>query len=184
MMTKLKHRIKSLCVFFASSAMLGTASQAYAATNEEIAKKLNNPVASLMTVPMEWVHDSDIGPDKTGEQKSIKFTPVLPFDIGENWNLISRTIFSVMDQDIPEYGLDESGMTDIVQTLYFSPKEVGPSGLIWGVGPIILTDTATEDSLGAGKWGAGPALVVLKQQGKWTVGALGHYLTDFGGRGT
>ena len=92
MMTKLKHRIKSLCVFFASSAMLGTASQAYAATNEEIAKKLNNPVASLMTVPMEWVHDSDIGPDKTGEQKSIKFTPVLPFDIGENWNLISRTI--------------------------------------------------------------------------------------------
>ena len=35
--------------------------------NEDIAKKLNNPVASLMTVPMEWVNDSDIGPNKTGE---------------------------------------------------------------------------------------------------------------------
>jgi hypothetical protein len=161
--------------------MLGVTSQAFAAASEDIAKKLNNPVASLISVPMEWVHDSDIGPNETGEQKSVKFTPVLPISVSENWNLISRTIFSAIDQDIPEFGLDESGMTDIVQTLYFTPKEVGSSGIIWGVGPIILTDTATEDSLGAGKWGAGPAFVALTQRGKWTVGVLTHYLTDFAG---
>ena len=182
-MNHLKHHMKSLCIL-ASITILGMTSQAYAAADADIAKKLNNPVASLMTVPMEWIHDSDIGPNKTGEFKAIKFTPVLPFAINDNWNVISRTIFSaVIDQDIPEFGIDESGMTDIVQTTYFTPQEVGPSGLIWGVGPIILTDTATDDSLGAGKWGAGPALVALKQEGPWTVGMLTHYLTDFAGDG-
>ncbi|MAZ87370.1 MAG: hypothetical protein CL693_06980 [Cellvibrionaceae bacterium] len=147
----------------------------------KIAKQLNNPVAALITVPMEYVHDSDIGPNKTGDQKSIKFTPVVPIDINEDWNLISRTIFSAMDQDIPEYGLDENGMTDIVQAMYFSPKKIPEGGLIWGVGPIILLDTATDESLGAEKWGIGPAGVILKQSGPWSVGALGHYLTDVAG---
>ena len=43
------------------------------------------------------------------------------------------------------------------------------------------TDTASEDSLGAGKWGIGPAVVALKQEGPWTVGALTHYLASFAG---
>lgn len=148
---------------------------------QELAKKLNNPVASLITIPMEYNKDANIGPNETGEQESIKFTPVIPFELSDNWDLISRTIVSYVDQDIPEYGLDENGWSDIALALYFTPKELGKGGIIWGVGPLLLLDTATEDSLGAGKWGLGPAGVLLKQSGPWSVGALGHYLTDVAG---
>ena len=147
----------------------------------ELAQKLNNPIAALISVPMEYNRDSDIGPNKTGEVDSIKFTPVIPWNISENYNLITRTVFSYVDQDIPEYGLDENGLSDIAQSFWFSPKAVGDSGVIWGLGGIVLLDSATEDSLGAGKWGAGPSVVMLKQAGPWTYGALGHYLRDFAG---
>jgi len=166
------------------TALLGVSVPAFAEeqdTARALSKKTNNPIASLISVPIEFNKDSDIGPEKTGEQESIKFSPVIPFEVGDDWNMISRTIFSYVEQDIPEFGLDESGWSDIALTLYFTPKDTGPSGVIWGVGPIILLDTATEDSLGAGKWGLGPAAVALKQEGRWTVGGLTYYLTDVGG---
>ena len=163
---------------------LFAATPAFAQDKEDAAalsKKTNNPIASLISVPIEYNKDTDIGPDKTGEQESIKFSPVIPFEISDDWNMISRTIFSYVDQDIPEFGIDESGWSDIALTLYFTPKETGPSGVIWGVGPIFLLDTATEDSLGAGKWGLGPAAVALKQEGAWTVGGLTYYLREVDG---
>ena len=147
----------------------------------ELTKKLNNPVASLISLPINFNYDSNIGPEETGTTFSAQFTPVYPFDISENWNLIARGVVSYLDQDIPEYGLNETGFSDIVLEAFFSPKEVGPGGVIWGIGPIALLDTATEDSMGFGKWGLGPAGVILKQTGPWTVGALGFYLTDIGG---
>jgi hypothetical protein len=170
-------RLLALVAFF------GVSGTAYSDDTAELNKKLNNPVANLITVPIEYNRDSNIGPEETGEVDSIKFTPVVPIDINEDWNLITRTIFSYVDQDIPEYGLDETGISDIALSLYFSPKELGESGIIWGAGPVLLFDSATEDSLGAGKWGAGPSGVVLKQMGPWTVGGLAHYLTDFAGDG-
>lgn len=153
----------------------------FAADTGELSKKLNNPVASLISVPIEYNRDTNIGPDEKGELRALKLSPVLPFDISEDWNMISRTIVSYVDQDIPEYGLDKTGWSDIAISLYFSPKEVGDSGLIWGAGPILLLDTATENSLGAGKWGLGPSAVALKQTGPWTLGALSHYLVDVAG---
>ena len=150
----------------------------------ELAKKLNNPVASLISVPIEYNLDSKIGPSETGETWTVKFTPVVPFELNDNWNLITRTIFSYVDTDIPDYGVNETGISDIVEVMYFSPKAPTASGIIWGAGPLILMDTATDDAIGAGKWGTGPAGVILKQQGQWSVGMLAHYLTDIGGGGS
>lgn len=174
--------MNKLCKLLSVIALTGLiAGGAMAADTGELSKKLNNPVAALITVPIEFNRDSNIGPNESGEVDSIKFSPVVPFDVGEDWNLISRTIFSYLDQDIPDYGVDETGFSDIALSLYFSPKQLGESGIIWGAGPLLLLDTATEDSMGAGKWGLGPAAVALKQTGPWTVGALGHYLTDVAG---
>ena len=78
-------------------------------------------------------------------------------------------------------GADEFGLDDTVQSLFFSPKAPTASGWIWGVGPAILLPTATDDLLGAEKWGIGPTVVALKQTGPWTYGVLANHLESFAG---
>ena len=97
--------------------------------------------------------------------------------ISDDWNLISRTIVPIIYLDTPIGS--ESGIGDIVQSFFFSPKEPTGNGLIWGVGPVLLLPTATNDVLGADTWGAGPTGVVLKQSGPWTVGALANHIWSF-----
>ena len=56
------------------------------------------------------------------------------------------------------------GLGDVNISLFFSPR--APSnGVIWGVGPVLYLPTATDDLLGADKWGAGPAVIVLTMRG-------------------
>ncbi|NKB33491.1 MAG: transporter [Pseudomonadales bacterium] len=148
----------------------------------ELAKQLNNPVASLISVPIDYNFDGGFGPNGDGEVAVLKVSPVLPFSIGDEWNLITRTIIPLIDQvDIPTAGFGESGLGDIAFSTFFSPKAPTAGGWIWGVGAIALLDTASEDELGAGKWGLGPTALALKQSGPWTVGLLTHYLQDVGG---
>lgn len=152
---------------------------------EDLAKALSNPVASLISVPIQFNYDRRVGFENKGEQFGVKVQPVIPISINENWNLISRTIVPVIVQnDIfpPIYGDDHQfGLGDIVQSLFLSPVEPGPGGLIWGAGPVLLLPTATEDELGGDKWGAGPTGVVLKQAGPWTFGALANHIWSFAG---
>ena len=154
----------------------------WADSEAELAKKLNNPVAALISVPIEYIVDEDIGPLEQGKVTQYKLSPVVPISLNDEWNVISRTIVSFVDQDnIPGAGLGESGTSDIVESVFFSPKAPTDSGWIWGAGGIFLLDTASEDELGAGKWGVGPTAVALKQDGPWSYGLLSHYLTDVGG---
>jgi hypothetical protein len=80
--------------------------------------------------------------------------------------------------------MKKSGLGDITQSAFFSPKAPTSSGWIWGVGPVLLLDTATDDVLGAQKWGAGPTAVALRQQGPWTYGALVNQVNSFAGDGS
>jgi len=154
----------------------------FADEQSDLAQKLSNPVAALISVPIEFILDEDVGPTGDGEATQIKISPVLPFSLNDEWNLISRTVVTYVDQDdIPGPGQGESGFSDIAESIFFSPKAPTESGWIWGVGGIFLLDSATEDQLGAGKWGVGPTLVALKQTSGWTYGALSHYLVDVAG---
>ena len=148
----------------------------------DLAKQLSNPVAALISVPMEYDTWSDIGPADDGEKWSFIAKPVVPISISEDWNLISRTIVGYVDQkDIfPDAG-SQSGLSDTLQSFFFSPKEPTASGWIWGAGPVLLAPTASDDLLGGEKWGIGPTAVALKQTGPWTYGALINHLTSFAG---
>jgi hypothetical protein len=148
---------------------------------EELAKKLSNPVASLISVPLQYNYDKDIG-SADGHKSYINVQPVVPFSISEDWNLISRTIVPLVDQkDIAGQSGSQSGVGDVVQSLFFSPKVPTAGGIIWGAGPVFLLPTATDDLLGAKKWGLGPTGVVLTQRGAWTVGALANHIWSVGG---
>jgi hypothetical protein len=148
----------------------------------ELAKKLANPVASLISVPLQLNYDSNFGPAEDGSVWRLNIQPVIPFSLNEEWNLISRTILPLIDQDdIPLNNLGESGLGDVVQSFFLSPKEPTASGWIWGAGPVLLLPTATDEMLGGEKWGAGGTAVALKQAGPWTYGALVNHIASFAG---
>ena len=97
--------------------------------------------------------------------------------------MITRTIIPIVSQsDVTGQGNNETGLGDIAQSIFFSPKEV-KNGLVWGVGPILLVPTATDDVLGSKKWGVGPNVLVLKLDGQWTYGALVNHLWSYAGKG-
>ncbi|WP_223033760.1 hypothetical protein [Hanstruepera marina] len=148
---------------------------------DKLAKQLQNPVASLISVPFQGNFDFGIG-SKNGSRMTLNIQPVIPISISENWNLIGRIILPVISQN-NLYGNSGSqfGLSDAVVSGFFSPKEPTSGGLIWGAGPVFLIPTATDNLLGTEKFGVGPTAVVLKQAGQFTFGALVNHIWSVAG---
>jgi hypothetical protein len=148
------------------------------AATAELAKKLANPVASLISVPIQNNWDFGIGP-ANAMRYTANIQPVIPFSLNEDWNLITRTILPVIYAESPvQGGSDKSGLGDLVQSFFFSPKApVG--GWILAAGPVALWPTATDRALGFGKWGAGPTALALQQKNGWTYGLLANHLWSY-----
>ena len=147
---------------------------------EELAKKLQNPVASLISVPFQGNFDFGIGPED-GTRFTLNVQPVIPLSLSEDWNLIARVILPLTTQnDVFGNSGRQTGLGDVVASAFFSPKEPTSGGLIWGAGPVFLVPTATDD-LGTKKFGIGPTGVVLKQIGDITLGALANHIWSVAG---
>jgi hypothetical protein len=159
-----------------SSGVAQDAGNAPADEAAELAKKLSNPVAALISVPFQSNFEFGGGPDGDGFRYLLNVQPVVPFALNDDWNLISRTILPVISQDDMIGTSSQTGLGDIVQSAFFSPKEPTSGGWIWGAGPVLLLPTATDDLLGTEKFGLGPTAVLLKQENGWTYGALVNHL--------
>jgi len=147
-----------------------TAPAAAADDAASLAKATQNPVASLISVPMQNNTNFAVGPyNRT--QDILNVQPVIPARISENWMLISRIIQPIVWQPAstqPTGG--EYGFGDMNPTFFLSPAK--PGKLIWGVGPAMVFPTATSTALGQGKLSFGPSVVALVQPGHWTLGFL------------
>jgi len=160
----------------------GTALGQEESSQQDLAQQLANPIASLISVPLQLNYDRDIGALDDGDRYTLNIQPVVPFRLSDNWNLISRTILPVVHQnDIAPGTGSQTGTGDIVQSFFFSPVAATRSGWIWGAGPAFIVPTGSDDLLTTDKWSAGPTAVVLKQQGPWTYGALANHLWSFAG---
>jgi hypothetical protein len=152
------------------------------ASNSDLAKQAQNPVANLISLPLQNNTNFSIGPDDE-TQNILNIQPVWPVSINDDWNLITRTILPVVSQPNILTGGDGriNGLGDTTFTGFFSPKDSGK--LIWGAGPVFLIPTATDDALGSDKWGAGASVVLLTMPGKWVVGSLFSNVWSFAGSG-
>lgn len=177
--------IESIAGRFAAGLMLaaaasGSVAQQSTDDSAELAKKLSNPIASLISVPIKVDWDTGIGPADASRTTYV-VQPVIPFSLNAEWTVISRTIIPYVDAQSPlTGGHGESGLADVTQSFFFSPKAPTSGGWIWGVGPVLLP-TASNNALGSEKWGAGPTAVVLRQENGWTYGLLANHVWSFAG---
>lgn len=147
----------------------------------EIATKLNNPTASLISVPLQSNIDFGGGPTDDGLQYKLNIQPVIPFKLSDDWKVLTRTILPVVHQSNRVGTTSQSGLSDTSLTLWLSPEKPGASGVVWGLGPALLIPTATDDYLGADKWGVGPSVIVVRQARGWSSGALMSQTWSFAG---
>lgn len=154
---------------------------ATASEPDDLAKAAQNPVADMISLPLQNNTFFDVGPAEA-TINVLNIQPVIPFSFNEDWNVITRTVLPVIVQGAVIEGIGtETGLGDTSLTAFVSPA--GGSSLIWGVGPVAVLPTSTDDRLGAGEWGGGISGVVLTMQGPVVAGALVNNVWSFEGPG-
>jgi hypothetical protein len=131
-----------------------------------------SPLASVVSVPFQDNTYFDAGPYK-GTVNALLVQPVVPFKLGDNWEVISRTIMPIIyaPRTSPSNGAT-FGLGNVQPQFYLTPAH--PGSVIWGVGPQLWLPTATDKTLGNNHFGAGPAAVVLAIRGHWLYGFLAN----------
>lgn len=154
-------------------ALSAAISSAHAEDADALSKKLANPVAHMISVPFQGNFDFGGGAHSNGFASTTNIQPVVPIPLGDQWSVIIRTILPVIERD--RFGVaDGAGVGDITQTFFLTPRAQG--SFVWGVGPVFLWPTATDDRFGSGKWGGGPAALALLQTGPWTIGGMANHI--------
>ncbi len=147
--------------------------------NSDLAKQVQNPVADLISLPLQNNINFGLGPHNR-MQNVLNIQPVVPLNLTKDWNLITRTIAPIIKQpDIRTASDDTWGLGDINLSAFLSPSNSGT--VTWGVGPALLLPTGTDSAVSQRKWAAGPSAVVLTKSGPWVIGVLVQNVWSFAG---
>lgn len=170
-------RNKNISVSVMAVVLLVLPAFGIAQSADDLARQTQNPVSSLISVPLQGNWDFGLG-DRDAVGTLLNVQPVMPFGISSGTNIILRVIMPLASQ--PASGAARiNGLGDIVATAFLSPAKSGR--IIWGVGPVFLLPAATNTSLGSEKLGIGPSVVALTQPGKFTIGILYNQIWSVSG---
>jgi hypothetical protein len=184
--------MKKHAVVFAGALALVTTTHAFAQEDEErqekpkkaqasesdLAKTSQNPIANLLTVPLQQQFNFGYGPGRDSTQYVLNIEPVIPAKMGDDWLFVSRTILPLVDQPVSP-GDRTLGLGDVSASFFAAPS--GPHVVTWGAGPALVFPTATDSALGAGKWSVGPTAVVVASTGAWVFGTLASSVWSYAG---
>ena len=152
-------------------------SMTFAQDADELAKQTQNPVSTLVSVPLQANWDFGLG-DRDAPGTLLNIQPVMPFAASAGMNIILRVMMPIASQPGSD-GARVNGFGDIVATAFLTPA--APGRLIWGAGPAFLLPSATTSALGSEQFGLGPSVVMLAQPSNWTLGFLFNHIWSVSG---
>lgn len=151
----------------------------FAEDESPLLKTTRNPLADEINVQLIYDANLAVGSDDEA-QHVLTVQPLIPFDLSEDWNLITRTIAPVIAQPPAHAGESwTNGLGDLQIAAFLSPAR--GDRFVWGIGPDLQIPTATADALGQGKWAAGPTAAALWFGERWSAGGLIDNVWSFAG---
>jgi len=149
----------------------------------EIAKKLANPIANMISVPLQYEYSRGVGTNQAGSEQTLLFQPVMPFDLGGGDTFIVRPIVAGV-REVSVQGPTGSpfsgyGIASVTVESFYAPNT--NASWIWGVGPYLQSPSGNSGKFGSQQTGAGVTGVVLNRKGPWTYGLLGYQSWEVGG---
>jgi hypothetical protein len=144
----------------------------------DLAAKLTNPVADLISVPLQFNSYQGLGADGQGKGYDLVFQPVVPLKLNKDWNYIVRPVVTLGTLDNVD-GYSGTGLGPVTIETFLSPNT--NSKFIWGVGPVLSTPALSGQNFGTQQTGLGVTGVALYMHQPWTVGLLAYQTWDVGG---
>jgi hypothetical protein len=173
----------------------------------EVNKELSNPISSIWALQIQentfFIHPG-IDDKSSRNAVNVQFQPVLPLALTDDWNLITRPVFQIVNsvpvptltrrggvvapikvQQADEVGIYQAtgfGDTILATLLSPSPRLAGP--WLLGAGPTFIFPTATTTNVGQKKWQLGPAGVFGYLGEHYIVGVFPQQWFSVGGNGS
>lgn len=169
------YQIVSSLILVAAFSYNAHSSEDVKTKEQQAAQSAVNPLTTSYWIPVQYEYSEDVGPNN-GTRHTTNIQPIVPFELSNDWNLITRTIIPIISQNnVTGYGESESGLGDINTTFFFSPTEAVGGEWTHGFGPTFNFDTASNNKLGSNETGMGLSYVGLTVQGPWTLGILASH---------
>lgn len=157
-------------------------------TKEDLARinsELDNPLAKYWSLVIQENYSINQGNAMEGNVSSntLFFQPALPIPFGKNKVFTARPVFPIVTQ--PNFSVDATGANKVTGFGDIQMAAIigsgNASGWVWGAGATFVFPTASQASLGQGKYQIGPTAMLFHLGEKWNKGFFVQHWWSYAG---